>query len=108
MRVISRARLGKCLERGELRRVLRPVDHDIARTLEVAPVDLNIAAQKHAGATLAPASIERDVPLRCPIPGIGDPFGHRGLGQPVLDACPTGQIQTTCDSGACIRWPGVH
>ena len=67
------------------------VDDDVARPLEVAPIDLDIASQQNSGPAVRPAAVQRDVALRCLVAGVRNALGHSGLAQPVLYAGPARQ-----------------
>ncbi len=93
MGVVCRSGLSIFTERRDGLVRLFAVDGDVAGPLQIAPVDLDIASEKHAGTALGPAPIEPHMAGRRPVEGIAQTFGHGAFGDTVLQRGAARQCQ---------------
>jgi hypothetical protein len=93
MSASSRSCISHSLECLQLATSLHPIDDNVARTLEVASVDLNIAGQQETRSTFGPAPIQGDMTPCRPVLRVGHALRHSGFAETVFYRGPAGQNQ---------------
>ena len=84
---------------AQLRRARFVLDHDVARALQVAPVDHDVAAELYRRPATCPGGVQALVRRRGMVVRVGQAFGHGRLAEAVGDVVAAGQGQGLFDHG---------